>query len=249
MVFVLNVLAFVLIGMQLGPIWHRLAQDDRLYYCEFAGAVLLTVILARIAWMAVYFTGMRLRLAADRPAPSVKVPTVKGATVVAWCGMRGIVTLAAAFALPEAPAFPYRDLILLTAFAVVLGSLLIQGLTLRPLIDALKFDADDPVMTEVVHARTIAFRAALRVINDDGSKEAKLLRVEYEAVLARAEDNPDSFRSGELPADPLRRQAIEAARRAILGLRETEVIGDDAFHLLEEELDWAELGAHAARVQ
>ena len=48
--------------------------------------------------------------------------------MISWCGMRGIVTLAAAYALPE--GFPYRDLILLTAFAVVLGSLLIQGLTL-----------------------------------------------------------------------------------------------------------------------
>ena len=55
-------------------------------------------------------------------------PTLKGGIVVSWCGMRGIVTLAAAFALP--PGFAYRDLILLTAFAVVLGSLVIQGLTL-----------------------------------------------------------------------------------------------------------------------
>jgi NhaP-type Na+/H+ or K+/H+ antiporter len=53
------------------------------------------------------------------------VPTVEGGIVVSWCGMRGIVTLAAAYALPE--GFPYRDLILLTAFAVVLGSLVIQG--------------------------------------------------------------------------------------------------------------------------
>ena len=65
-----------------------------------------------------------------------RAPTVKGGIVMSWCGMRGIVTLAAAFALPE--NFPYRDLIVLTAFAVVLGSLVIQGLTLRPLILALR---------------------------------------------------------------------------------------------------------------
>ena len=53
------------------------------------------------------------------------VPTVQGGIVVSWCGMRGIVTLAAAFALPE--SFPSRDIILLTAFAVVLGTLVDPG--------------------------------------------------------------------------------------------------------------------------
>ena len=77
---------------------------------------------------------MRLLIARGiyHPRRSVAAPTVEGGIVVSWCGMRGIVTLAAAYALPE--VFPYRDLILLTAFAVVLGSLVIQGLTLRPLI-------------------------------------------------------------------------------------------------------------------
>ena len=81
------------------------------------------------------------------PHVSPAVPTLESGIIVSWCGMRGIVTLAAAFALPE--SFPYRDLILLTAFAVVLGSLVIQGLTLRPLILALNFEEDDPVAREV----------------------------------------------------------------------------------------------------
>ncbi len=67
---------------------------------------------------------------------------------------RGIVTLAAAFALPE--GFPYRDLILLTAFAVVLGTIVIQVLTLGPVILALKFEEDDPVAREAAQARCIA---------------------------------------------------------------------------------------------
>src|SRR5207245_1883563 len=61
MVFVLNVLAFVLIGMQLSPIWHRLADGRRLNYCVFAAAVLGTVIAARIAWVMLYNTGLRLK--------------------------------------------------------------------------------------------------------------------------------------------------------------------------------------------
>ncbi len=60
----------------------------------------------------------------------------------------------------------------------------------------------------------------------------------------QADDDPHGgIASGELPADPLRRRAIEAARKSILGLRDTEVIGDDAFHRIEEELDRAELSA------
>jgi CPA1 family monovalent cation:H+ antiporter len=63
--------------------------------------------------------------------------------IISWAGMRGIVSLAAAMALPS--AFPYRNLIVLTAFAVVLGTLAIQGLTLKPLLRALDLHEDDPV--------------------------------------------------------------------------------------------------------
>jgi monovalent cation/hydrogen antiporter len=243
-VFVLNVLAFMLIGMQLRPIWERLDDPVRLKYCLVAAAVLGVVIVTRIAWVMSYNTALRLLIARRgfHPRRPMTAPTLQGGIVVAWCGMRGIVTLAAAFALPE--GFPYRDLILLTAFAVVLGSLLIQGLTLRPLISALQLRNDDPVASEVARARAAAYRAALDEIDGDPSEEAEILRLEYRALLLRAEGDPDGgVASGELPADPLRRRAIGAARRSIIGLRESEDIGDDAFHQLEEEFDRAELSA------
>ncbi len=161
--------------------------------------------------------------------------------------MRGIVTLAAAFALPD--GFPNRDLVLLSAFTVVLGTLLIQGLTLKALITALKFRSGDLVGREVAQARAVAFREAMATIDGDPSPEAKLLRAEYRTLLLRVDAGPDGQASGELPADPLRRRALEAARRAILRLRPNDVIGDDAFHRLEQELDWAELGAHAASAE
>jgi CPA1 family monovalent cation:H+ antiporter len=243
---VLNVLAFMLIGMQLGPIWSHLNDEVRMEYCAFAAAVLAAVILARIAW--VMFYGAVLRGAAAGGAllgqPLAGVPTVKRGLVVSWCGMRGIVTLAAAFALPE--GFPYRDLILLTAFGVVLGSLVIQGLTLRPLIVALKLKDENPVAAEAARARTTVYRAALGEIDGDPSEEAEILRLEYRALLLRAESDPDGgVTSSELPADPLRRRALGAARQSLLTLRRSEEIGDDAFHLIEEELDRAELGAQA----
>lgn len=248
MVFMLNVLAFVLIGMQLSPIWHRLADGQRFNYCVFAAAVLATVIIARIAWVMFYNTALRLkaRWLGFEVRQRIGAPSIKNGIVVAWCGMRGIVTLAAAFALPD--TFPYRDLILLSAFAVVLGTLLIQGLTLKALIKSLRFPSDDPVGREAAQARTVAFRAAIAAIDGDPRPEAELLRAEYRTLLSRARADPDGQASGELPADPLRRRAIDAARQALFKLRADDVIGDDAFHRLEEELDWAELGAHAARV-
>jgi Na+/H+ antiporter len=241
-VFVLNVLAFVLIGLQLRPIWERLDDPVRLSYCLFAAAVLGVTILTRISWVALYGTTLRLliKVGVFRPARSMVVPTLKGGIVIAWCGMRGIVTLAAAFAL--SPGFPYRDLILLTAFAVVLGSLVIQGLTLRPLISRLRLTDDDPVAAEVARAREAAYRAALNEIDGDPSEAAELLRHEYRALLLRAKGD-GGLSTGELPADPLRRRALAAARRSLLAQRRSEDIGDDAFHQLEEELDWAELSA------
>src|SRR5258707_430946 len=180
-VFVLNVLAFMLIGMQLRPIWTRLDDPVRLNYCLIAAAVLGAVILTRIAWVAIYGTTLRLLIARGffQPGSSMAVPTVRGGIVVAWCGMRGIVTLAAAFALPE--RFPDRDLMLLTACAVVLGSLVIQGLTLRPLISALHLKDENPAASEVARARAVAYRAALEEIDREPSEEAETLRIEYRA--------------------------------------------------------------------
>jgi Na+/H+ antiporter len=240
--FALNVLAFMLIGMQLGPIWDGLDAEVRVAYCILAGAVLATVILARIAWVMSYGATFRALVRWGLLRVRVPAPTIKSGIVISWCGMRGIVTLAAAFALPE--AFPYRGLIVLTAFAVVLGSLVIQGLTLRPLILALQLKDDNPVAIEAGRARMVAYRAALEEIEADPSEEAEILRLEYRAILIRAESDPDGgVPSSELPADPLRRRAISAARLALIELWETEAIGDDAFHLVEEELDRAELSA------
>ena len=162
--------------------------------------------------------------------------------VLSWTGMRGIVTLAAAFAFPE--NFPYRDLILLSAFCVVLGTLTIQRLTLRPLIERLKFDEYDLVAHEVAQARVAAYRAALATLDGDLSDDAKLLRKELSRVLAQAEESQDGT-SFEGPLDLPRLRGIAVARRTTYELRVSGAIGDDAYHVLEEEFDWAEMSAGA----
>ena len=164
-------------------------------------------------------------------------PSVASGLVVSWSGMRGIVSLAAALALPQ--AFPYRDLIVLTAFAVVLGTLLIQGLTLKPLLRALHLYDDDPVGRELDAARERALRAGLETVAHDESPVAELVRQEFTARLAQ--DARDSG-AGARPAHAeIRQGALRAARRAVLAMRANDEIGDDAFHRMEEELDWLEM--------
>ena len=241
-VFVLNVLAFILVGFQLRGILLRL--DGQAGRCAaVAMAVLAAVILVRVAWVMGYYAtarwkdrrfGMR-----DTPRP-LSPRSVGGGIVIAWCGMRGIVTLAAALALPM--AFPGRDLILFASFCVVLGTLVLQGLTLRPLLSRLVLPRDESVEDEVALARAEAARAALDVLGTAATvgwdREARhLLEREYRARL--------DARAQPAAADPtglgaLRRRALAAERARLVALRRDERIGDDAFHRVEEELDWAE---------
>lgn len=239
-VFLLNAFAFMLIGMQLRPIWSRLQQaGDTRQALLVAGAVLAVTVLARFAWVMPYM--------AWRGRSKPTGVAMGHGLIVSWAAMRGIVTLAAAFAVPEQLAdgrpFPFRDLILLCAFAVVLGTLVIQGLTIKPLIRRIALQEDSLVADEVRIGRGHAYRALLEAIADDGSFAAKLLRKEYESAL---QQNAGAA-VDEVPGGPLRRQAIDAARRRVHELRRDDVIGDDAWRVLVQEFDWAELSAGGSR--
>jgi CPA1 family monovalent cation:H+ antiporter len=166
---------------------------------------------------------------------------MKGAVVVAWSGMRGIVTLAAALALP--PDFPHRDFALLTAFVVVLGTLVIQGLTLRPLLNLLRLPKDRTVETETAMAREAALSAAIAELENDPTPAAQRLKQEYEEALAYAMRGQDPHDTKD---NALRRQVLAKSRLALDELRRTSAIGDDAYRLVEEELDWLDLSARSA---
>lgn len=246
-VFVLNAFAFVLIGMQLRPIWQRLdAGGERTEALVTAAGVLAATIVARFVWVMSYNTLRRWRH--DRSGARARLrPTAGSGLVVSWAGMRGIVTLAAAFAIPETLSdgtpFPCRDLILLCAFTVVLGTLVIQGLTIKPLIRRLGLTDDDPVGREVRLGRTQAYRALLDAIKDDDTLAAKLLRKEYGAVVELNSGDEQDAHVDEVPGGPLRRGAIAVARQRAFELRQEDVLGDDAYNVLVQELDWAELNA------
>ncbi|MFD0938120.1 cation:proton antiporter, partial [Methylobacterium trifolii] len=147
-VFVLNVLAFVLIGIQIDPILARLTGADQVTAILLGSAVFVTVVVVRLAWV-LPASGIRSLGFAGRKGPHA--PGLGPAVAVAWSGMRGIVTIATALALPG--GFPHRDLIVFTAFCTVLGTLVVQGLTLNPLLARLRLRDDDPVGQEAGRAR------------------------------------------------------------------------------------------------
>jgi hypothetical protein len=102
---------------------------------------------------------------------------------------------------------------------------------------------DDPVGREVRLGRTHAYRALVESIKDDDTLPGKLLRKEYDAVIALNSENAHPARVDEVPGGPLRRRAIAVARQRAFELRRDDVIGDDAYRVLVQELDWAELSA------
>jgi Na+/H+ antiporter len=234
---VLNVLAFTLVGLQLGPIWNALSESQRVHDVLAAFAILAAVVLVRLVWLLIHhFTDAAIRwrvrgTKADEPAPSVG-----DALAVGWSGMRGIVTLATALALPG--GFPYRDFIQLTAFVVVLGTLVLQGLTLRPLLRLLALPKDDLVENELSLARSVVLKTAMAVLDGNTTPSAERLRQEYAEALGQARRGTDPY---DRPDNALRREVVIAGRAVIEDLRSAGTIGDTAYRRIEEELDWHEL--------
>ena len=267
-VFVLNILAFILVGFQLKSISERVTGATRERYVVVAVAVCVATILARIVWVtgAAALSRWRGARSLDGKARRDTVDlTGRAAAVIGWCGMRGTVTLAAALALPiagrDGAPFPYRDLILVTAFGVVLGTLVVQGLTLRPLLLRLHLEEDDSVDREVRLARVETLRSAVEAAGTcPGAETAELVRHRYQLELRRAEEevakadlrgdgapadtgeaSPDEA-SDESDADAaVVRAATDAQRRRLIALRSDGTIGDAAFQRVQEDLDWAEL--------
>ena len=247
-VFLLNALAFVMIGLQIGPIMSRIGPAQRHQAIIFAVSVMATVMLVRVGWIMTYNRVLWLinRILGSHMPRSMAAPPLKRSAVVAWCGMRGIVTLAAALALPDGSggtaAFPYRDLILLTAFTVVLGTLVIQGLTLRPLVAALRLEDDDVTDDETATGREEMFKAALESLSHWDSDVALALRREFLELLERIDGTRELTAEARQTEAELRAGARAAARRKLSQLRITGAIGDSTFQQLEEELDMIELG-------
>ena len=233
LVFVVNALLFTLIGLQLRPILDTLGDESSGSLILDALVVIAAVMLVRLAW--VFTAGPR-----DYPA------------VIGWMGMRGAVTLAAALALPletdAGAAFPGRELIIFLAFAVIVGTLLGQGLTLPALIKRLHLEDDGLERKEDTKARVRAADAALErleeLLDEDWVRPetADRLRGLYTFRRTRFQarygvEDDGAIEQQSQAYQRLRRELLEAERAAIVALRRDGRISDDVMRRVERDLD------------
>jgi monovalent cation/hydrogen antiporter len=251
LVFLLNGLLFVLIGLQLHGILAAIAGWPLPVMLGDALVICLTVILIRVAWVvsATYLPrALSARLRQVDPYPGWR-----NVLLIAWAGLRGGLSLAAAFALPftigTGAVFPERERIIFLTFCVIVATLVVQGLGLVPLIRLLGLRADPAAGQELQYARQVAIRAALErldgQVSDDGVPEPFVadLRGHYEDKLRRVTHAIDG---GALEEDPtpaqqrFHRAVIAAERAAVIQLRDQGRIADDVLRTIERELDLEE---------
>ena len=243
-VFILNVIAFLLMGTQVRAILGALSPSVLPRALGFAAVVVVAVIVVRLVCVLGYraLTGWLWKR--FQPGWLTEPPPWKLSVLVSWCGMRGLLTLATSFALPA--DFPGRDYIVLAAFAVVLGTLVLQGLTLRPLMRL--FGAEAPASElagELGDARRVMLDAGLEAAAREPDDVARMLRTKLEAArdISRSDDDPQ----GATPFDAGLAHVVHAQRRRLNAMRQDGTVAEDVFDRLQEELDWLELAARPNR--
>ena len=245
LVFLMNALLFVLIGLQLPLILDRLAGESRLTLAAQAAAVCSAVILTRLAWQ--FTVPYAVRAIDRRPRQLERRADWRTRLIIGWSGMRGAVSLAAALALPT--DFPARDTILFLAFAVIFATLVLQGLTLPTLIRRLDVRDDGAEEREELLGRRAAAEAALlrleELQGEDWTREdtvdrmSRLYRYRQSRLAARAgdADGPESYEERSLAYQRLVREVLEAQRERIVALRDQGAISNEVMHRIERELD------------
>ena len=245
LVFLLNALLFVLIGLQLPAILDGLSGSSTASLIGYAVAISLAVILMRLAWVhSIVFV---VRALDRRPEQRARRGSWRARTVVAWCGMRGSVSLAAALALPS--DFPQRDIVLFLTFAVILATLVLQGLTLPTVIRLMRLPEDDQEEREELLGRRAATEAALARLDelaaadwtrDDTAERMRgLYTYRRNRLAARSgdDDGGEDFEHRSKKYQKMVRSVLDAQRDEIVRLRDAGEISNEVMHRLERELD------------
>jgi CPA1 family monovalent cation:H+ antiporter len=246
--FLLQGLVFVLVGLQL----REIVSDLHTPFGTVVGvtaAVLGTLILARIVWVypATYLPRVLIRRIRERdPSPPPSVPAVIG-----WAGMRGVVTLAAALALPltlgDGRSYP-RDLFVWIAFAVIVVTLALHGLTLPAVARRLRLPGDDPTKDALAEAavQQQASRAARERL-EENAQGVPADVVDRLRTLAEQRSNKAWERLGgsgrETPSQAyvrLRRVMLDAERQVFRSARDSGRIAEDVLRRAQRDMDLEE---------
>jgi len=255
--FTLNGLVFVLIGLQL-PVVVAGIQKAGLGKMLLAGAALSAVVIAlRVVWV---FPGARLSyfirhrfLHQEDP-----IPTPRQLLIVGWAGMRGVIALAAAMALPrtlaEGTAFPLKNAIVFFTFCVIVATLLFQGLTLPPLIRLLGLETPPGPDCEEKEARRIVLQSALSRLEQIRAGGSDALTPVYDDLAQHYRQrlaNLDAAGTGDgdvhRTSREISRELLRAERESAIRLRDERRINDEVLRELEHELDLREARTQPAR--
>lgn len=248
--FVINAVLFALIGLQLPSILDALTGYAGTKLVWWGVIVTGTVMVTRLVFVPV-FTYLPKRFLGSFDANN-PAPPVSRAAIVAWAGMRGAVSLAAALAVPlltnAGSPFPQRDLIVFLTFCVILGTLVFQGLTLPVLINVLGVEADHLDEKEEAKARIKAADAAIARLSELESEDwvrddtAERLRGLYgfrrNRFASRFDrDDDGAIEEQSLSYQRLRRELLDAERSELVNLRREGVISSDVERRLHRDLD------------
>jgi monovalent cation/hydrogen antiporter len=251
--YIVNASLFVLVGLQLRSVIRGLSGESFSTYAGYAVAVVAVVILVRIVW---FFTVPYLIRALDRrPSQRPRRVGARPRVVLAWSGMRGAVSLAAALAVPlftnAGQPFPSRNLIIFLTFAVIFGTLVLQGLTLPMLIRRLQVVRDGSEEAEEIRARLVATKAALRQLDELAKEEwtredtIERLRGMYDyrrrrfaARAGKVED--DGYEDRSLAFQQVVQSVLAAQRAALVDARDEGAISNETMNSVIRDLDLEE---------
>ena len=247
LVFLLNAVLFTLVGMELVRSVHWVPGMPALHLVAVMSAVIVTVLVLRLVWM---LFGPATAKLFGRTSGG---PVWRERVIVAWAGMRGGLSLAAALAIPlrlaNGSPFPDRDLVIMVAAAVIVASLLIQGTSLPWLLRRLGLKAED-FATEENKARLEAARAALKWLDDhtgadDDDDAIESARALYKARVRRLQISPANDQESDEAQEmeryrALRLELLGVERSAVLTLRREGRINATLMRTIERDFDLEE---------
>lgn len=251
--FLLNAVLFLLVGLQMPGVLEDLSGESVGALLGWAVAVSAVVIAIRFVWL---FTIIYVVRALDRrPSQLLRRAPWQQLVIVGWSGMRGAVSLAAALALPletgGGAGFPERDLVVFLTLAVIIVTLVGQGLTLKPLIRALGVEDDGAAEQEELVARMHTAEAALArledlagedwIYDDTVTRVRGMLDYRRRRFSARIDgDGTDGYEERSTAYQRVLRELLAAERRQLLVLRNEGRISDEVRRRVERDLDFEE---------
>ena len=251
--FLMNAVLFLLVGLQLPGVLDDLSGQTAGELIGWAAAVSAAVIAIRFVWL--FTVTFVIRALDRRPSQVARRASWQERTIVGWSGMRGSVSLAAALAVPLETAagapFPDRDLLIFLTLAVIMVTLVGQGLTLKPLIVRLGVEDDGSAEQEEVLARMHTAEAALLrlehiereewVYDDTAQRVRGMLDYRRRRFSARIDgDVSDGYEERSSAYQRVLRELLAAERQRLLTLRNERQISDEVRRKIERDLDFEE---------